>query len=402
MTRSNSCLKMIAASTFVLSLATDALPAQVWDRFTNPKIPIPITHAPAFPLKLTRVAFEEPKGPCSEEFYDILESAFLENNIEVLNRSHLDDVLREQGFGVSGLARQETAARVGELLGAQALVFLKITTCKASHLTEKKQRWTAQGPVTVYVRVTKADFRGSVRVIDLTTGRTLKTKPFESSSSESSEDGYPEDDAVLERAKDLSIAQVRRLFFPWTENRQLVFYEDDDKFCSLETGYNLLRGGDLEGALAAATASYSGCRETPGAKPKMIGRAAYDLGVLQCLRGDFESGLTSLGEAMRLNAGDVVTSAIAECRQAKDAASKMDLYETDMAAVQADLSEIAGSGVQQSGVQSRGRETPPGATSGAAQGSVEDRLRALQDLRKKGLIEEKEFQARKAEILKDL
>jgi hypothetical protein len=401
MTRIDSRRKCLATAAFVLLITIDALSAQVWDRFSNPKIQIPITHAPAFPLKLTRVAFEVPQGPCSEELFDNVESAFLENDIEVLNRSHLDAVLREQGFGVSGLARQETAARVGELLGAQALVFLKVTTCKTSHLTDKKQRWTAGGPVTVYLRVTKGDFRGSVRVIDLTTGRTLKTKPFQSSYSESSQEGYPDDESVLERARELSIAQLRRLFFPWTESREVVFYEDDDKFCSLEPGYNLLKAGDLEGALAAADASYSQCRDAPGAKPKMIGRAAYDLGVVQCLRGDFEAGLTNLGEAMRMNAGDVVTSAIAECRQAKEAASRMDIYETDMATVQADLSEIGEKGAQAGG-QSAHSGVPSPNGSRQTQSSVEDRLRSLQDLRKKGLIDEKEFQNRKAEILKDL
>jgi hypothetical protein len=290
---------------------------------------------------------------------------------------------------------------VGELLGAQALVFLKVTTCKTNHLTDKKQRWTTAGPVTVYLRVTKGDFRGSVRVIDLTTGRTLKTKPFQTTYSESSEEGYPDDDSVLERARELSIAQVRRLFFPWTESREVVFYEDDDKFCNLEPGYNLLKAGDLEGALVASETSYSQCRAAPGAKPKMIGRAAYDLGVLQCLGGDFDAGLINLGEAMRTNAGDVVASAIAECRQAKEAANKMDIYETDMAAVQADLSEMGASGVQSAGEPVRGGASSP-ANSRPASNSVEDRLRSLQDLRKKGLIDEKEFQNRKAEILKDL
>lgn len=104
---------------------------------------------------------------------------------------------------------------------------------------------------------------------------------------------------------------------------------------------------------------------------------------------------------MRLNAGDVVSSAIAECRQAKDAANRMDIYETDMAAVQADLSVIGGAGSQPSGEPARGSASPP-SVSRPSQGSVEDRLRALQDLRKKGLIDEKEFQNRKAEILKDL
>lgn len=102
-----------------------------------------------------------------------------------------------------------------------------------------------------------------------------------------------------------------------------------------------------------------------------------------------------------MNAGDVVTSAIAECRQAKEAASRMDIYETDMATVQADLSEIGEKGAQAGG-QSAHSGVPSPNGSRQTQSSVEDRLRSLQDLRKKGLIDEKEFQNRKAEILKDL
>lgn len=395
--------KLVAALTMLLLLGASGVHAQFIDRFTNPRIDIPITHAPRFPLalKLSRVAFDNPQGPCSEELYDTIESSFVEHDIEVLNRSHLDDVLREQGFGVSGLTRQDTAVKVGQLLGAQALVFLKVTTCKAKPTVAKKQVFSMSGPVTVVEYTTTADFRGSLRVIDLTTGRTLKIQSFDGTASESSRDGYPDGDALLEAAREKATGQIRRLFFPWTESRQVVFYEDNDKFCNLEPGYNLLKAHDLNGALEASRVSYDHCRNAPGAKPKMVGRAAYDVGVALCLRGDYDEGLTMLTEALRLNPGDVATNAMAECRQAKQAANQMDIYETDIAAVQADLSDLGGPGTHGGAEPARGGAAGSSA-SRPAQGSVEDRLRALQDLLKKGLIDEKEFQGRKAEILKDL
>ncbi len=65
--------------------------------------------------------------------------------------------------------------------------------------------------------------------------------------------------------------------------------------------YRLLKAHDLNGALEASRVSYDHCRNAPGAKPKMVGRAAYDVGVALCLRGDYDEGLTMLTEALRLN-----------------------------------------------------------------------------------------------------
>ena len=44
------------------------------------------------------------------------------NRFIVVERGSLDEILSEQDLGASGRVRQETAARVGEVLGAQVLI----------------------------------------------------------------------------------------------------------------------------------------------------------------------------------------------------------------------------------------------------------------------------------------
>lgn len=47
---------------------------------------------------------------------------FATNRFIVLERQSLDDVLREQDLGASGRVRKETAARIGEIEGADLLI----------------------------------------------------------------------------------------------------------------------------------------------------------------------------------------------------------------------------------------------------------------------------------------
>ena len=51
----------------VCLIATTSAHAQFWDRLTNPKVTVRMTHPPGLGLTVARVAFGPAKGDCSDE-----------------------------------------------------------------------------------------------------------------------------------------------------------------------------------------------------------------------------------------------------------------------------------------------------------------------------------------------
>jgi len=99
------------------------------------------------------------------------------NRFIVVERGSLDEILSEQDLGASGRVRQETAARIGEVLGAQVLVKGAIT-----EFIEKESGGMG-GIVIAGVGIGGKTNTGhvamDVRLIDATTGQILQSERAE-------------------------------------------------------------------------------------------------------------------------------------------------------------------------------------------------------------------------------
>jgi hypothetical protein len=209
-----------------------------------------------------------------------------------------------------------------------------------------------------------------------------------------SADGWPDEDLAKQRAEDEAVEQVRRMFVPWHERREIVFFNDQE--CSLRTAHQLLKGQDTDGALRAAEESNRACTAASGAKQKYIGRSFYNLAALQCLRRDYDAASANFGQAMAAGVGEIASQAMAECSKAKRLEAEMARYEEEQAA-------IAAKSEAQSEPVAISRNPPSsGAPSVSASGDIEARLRRLDELLKKGLISQAEYSKRKASILDEI
>lgn len=81
----------------------------------------------------------------------------------VVEREQLDHVLKEQGLGQSGIVSAKSAAKVGQVLGLQALITGKITDLNVIKSQSGFGGYYQQGKVRYHARV-------SVKMIDATTG----------------------------------------------------------------------------------------------------------------------------------------------------------------------------------------------------------------------------------------
>lgn len=402
------------AAVILCAAFTSAGNAQFWDKMTNPKVTLEIEHPPALPLRVTRIAFGQSKGPetCIDSLQARVEEDFVTNGVELVDRSQLDSVIAEHRLQGSALFDQKAATEVGKLLGAQALVYLQVHQCRTDRTQSQRQSLLSTKPVIVYN--TSGVVRGSLKTVDLTTGRVLTAKSFEGRYAEEAQGGYPSESAVQEQAERIAAARIHALFFPWKESKTLVFYDDED--CNLEAAHGLLQGLDFDGALRQSLENLEACKALQAAKPKprLLAKAYYNLGVVQFLKQSYGEALANFNEASRLNSSDIVSAAMADCRQAQQIAEEMSKYETDQAAfleaaqaqdppaAEAKAAPAMPAGAKASDTGSRSTPAKAAGAASAPASSPEERLQQLEKLYQKKLITKEEYDKKRAQILSEI
>ncbi len=370
--------------------------AQFWDTF-NPRVGLNLVHPPGSGLKLTRVAFAPPQGRCASQLLDPITSMMVDSGIEVVDRRNLDAILAGQRFDPDGYVDAQQAAELKRTLGSGVLVFLRVTRCETEEKSGRREVEDDEKRIHRYFSsTTRVELRGSIQVVDVGTGRVLKALPLESSPSRQVElegrkpDFPPESEVLDEAIADTVNNQVRRLFFPWGETQELIFYDDSE--CGMKQAHRLLKAGDTEGALRESLKAVEACKATPGIKPKYVGRTYYNLGMTYLLLGEYDRALEAFQETVRLHPGDIVTEAIAQCARARQLSEEMRQFEERAAWDAKRPAPGPAGGAQGSGGPAQAK---PAA-------SPEERLERLKQLYTKGLINKTEYETKKAEIIREM
>ena len=334
----------------VLFGTLSAAQAQFWDKLSNPTIPVKLDHPPGLGFKVDKIAFGPASGTCADQIVEALVSDFVANQMEVVDRQNLDAILTEHDLTLSGYVDQRSAAAIGKILGPSALVFVKTQRCatQQDRLIETETRYNSQTKTNESVRAyysrTRAFLKASVQSVDLTTGRIFAARTLEYSPEQrnKSYEGYPEAPAefdILDVAVQGAVTDVHRMFLPWSEQTSLIYY--DNKDCSLKQAFELLKSGDVEGAFHRSEENLAACKKVPGVKAKILGHAYYNVGMSYMMRDEHDKALEFFQEAAKLQPGDIVSKAAADCQRAKDLMLEMQQVE-DSAAIEAETKQAEG------------------------------------------------------------
>jgi curli biogenesis system outer membrane secretion channel CsgG len=381
-----------------VTLVAMALPvqAQFWSELANPKVEVTLVHPPGLGLKVERLAFAPARDLNSRELADALTADLVQSRqVEVVDRAHLDAVLKEQELGASGYVEPATIARLGKLLGPSVLVIVNVNRSDLSrNQSSKEERSTDYKTKQEIVRhkrtsITSLDFSATVQVVDLGTGRVFGAQRLEDapSLSNTSYDGYPAyplDSDVRRLAFETAKVKVLRMLLAWSEVRKLTFF-DDDTF-GMAKAHQRLKAGDVHGALDLALDGLDQSRRDPGQKPKYYPRAQYNVGIIHVILGRYEEALPYLRTALDMQSdASIFQTALRECQEAIEL--QVALRRAESRAEPASRPEP---------------QPQPRLEPSSAKASPEERLQKLQELHKKGLLDKKEYEAKKAEILKEL
>ncbi len=379
-----------------LALLAWPIQAQFWSELANPKVEVVLVHPPGLGLKVERLAFAPSRDLNSRELADILTADLVQSRqVEVVDRAHLDAVLREQELGASGYVEPATIAMLGKLLGPSVLVIVNVNRSDLSRTQSSREEWITDSKTKKDVlrikrtSITSLDFSATVQVVDLSTGRVFGAQRLEDapSLSNTSYDGFPahpRDSDVRRLAFETAKVKVLRMLLAWNETRKLTFF--DDEVFGMEKAHDRLLARDLPGALGLAQEGLEQSLRDKGQKPKFYPRAQYNVGIIHFILGRYEEALPFLRVAldMQPDAG-IFQTALRECQEAIALQAALRLAET--------RSEPAPRS------QPKPEVPPPAAN---AKPTPEERLQKIQDLYKRGLLDKKDFEAKKAEILKEL
>jgi hypothetical protein len=385
---------------FSMCTLSPPLSAQFWDKLTKPQITVNLVHPPRLGLNIKKVAFGPANGQCSDEILDKLSASLVSGGIEVIDRQNLQTILAEQHFSLSGYVDQESAVQMGKLLGPTALIFVKISRCS----TESRRNYTDTNNYNgTYTRTFHAivdmHIRGSLQTVDLTTGRVFSASPISEDSeldnhAVGGEPEFPSEDSVRDAAIEHAAFDASTMFVNWTEQKQLYFFNDKD--CNLSTAFELLKASDFDGTVRQSEENIETCKTWPKGKPSNMAHAYYNAGLANLLVNNNAKAMEYLEESEKLKGGDIVTQTIVEANNSARLDAEMRRVAQRTEQFEQQQAEMKAASQTASGTSS----SAPGATH--SQLSVEDRLKKLDDLFKKGLITKDEYEAKKSEILKDI
>lgn len=376
-----------------------------------------VVQPPQFALTVKRVAFGKPGGACAVEASELVDRMILpdfhQNQMDVVEREALDQIMAEHNFNQSSYADSTSAAQLGQILGPSALIVVRVDTCRNEQqsLFRDDKAMLSNNVVRTFISKTRYSLEGSLRIVDLTTGTLLGSHNFESKPEKTNEarngqPEYPPVDVLKDEAMEAVKFQIHSMFFPYGTPTNLTFY--DDKDCNLKQVYETYRNGDQNGAYHLVDQVLEQCKSAK--KDRALARAYYDAGVLHCLNKDYEGAATLFKGAMDGKGAEAVGTASAACERAKSAVAQMKAYQARMDQIPppspinpaAQIVQTRPAPQQQAPTQAQAA-APPVASPATGNGlSVEDRLKKLDGLLKKGLITKPEYDKKKAEILKDL
>ncbi|MEP6778884.1 MAG: CsgG/HfaB family protein [Gemmatimonadaceae bacterium] len=318
----NRCWPRLATYCVILSLSAvnaSVARAQIFDRMTNPKIQLVITHPPEVVLKgVSRIAVLEFTGNrvCAPQL-TVLLGQVLQNSqkFELIDRTNINAILNEQGFQQSGAVSSQTAARISQIVGPAAFYTGRVVNCSNERFptvagtTTKDNKGNTH---TTYSRKLKGHVTASVSIVDLTTSRIQSSQLIDIVDSlvNTKENGEPEApsmDVLNSRLYGWAVDRMTRLVLPWSETVGVVVY--DDRECGLRGIAGMIKKGDLNNAVTDLRTNIANNCNAP-ADRKLLAKANHNLGIALAYSGHPEDGLAALQVSQSLNKSGITNEAI--------------------------------------------------------------------------------------------
>ncbi|HLX12326.1 MAG TPA: CsgG/HfaB family protein [Bacteroidota bacterium] len=232
----------------------------------------------------------------------------------LIDRDQLDQVLKEQRLGASGLVDENQAASIGKLLGADAIITGDLSaTPKLDHGTQDQYNPSTKTTTTVATTTRTVIVHVNMKIISVTTGAIMATKEATSTKSDlvSGDGTQPrsEKDLTDDALKELCDNQLGDCIAPRFIYNKFDLKDIDDKDYHDKAN----KAGDAagDGKLDDAFLVYAGIvKDDP-----YDDQALYNLGVLNEVVGNYKDALDYYTKAVSIRKDDDYQRAMEHCKQ---------------------------------------------------------------------------------------
>jgi hypothetical protein len=288
--------------------------------YAGPKVAVKIQHAAMTDWRLGTVAFIPPIGDCSQQVMESVSQALAKHQVSA-GPVDLRALLYERKVALPAFLSPTEVKSLGKHIDADTMFVIRLTRCSYPERTSgwaHPKDWLGieDKKVIEFSVTTRASIGGTLQALDLKSGRISKALPLEAIPvvTQKSRDSYPEGvstDEIQRQAVAMIAAQIERVFFPWTEERELVFF--DDKDCDLKVASSLMKAGNIKAAVDQSRRNVEACRANPKAKDKHQRRALHNLATALFASGEAEAALPLFEEALRLGGDEEQKEGLETC-----------------------------------------------------------------------------------------
>ncbi len=245
---------------------------------------------------------------------------------EIVERRNLNRLLEEHSLSLSGLVDESSSVEVGKLLSSAVLAFGRIYKNEYTEETSKSdEQVDSEGKkYHIYYRSGNYSLGINIRLVDVTTGRILFTKDFESTSRRRTSAKDKDAPAInrnqlLSECVDDISSQFVKMIAPYDETVRVRF-EKDRNLPDLDLAIAQIRVGDWNDAvntLRSATMK-------PEIDDDTRAKAYYNYGLVILYYGKYDGATEAFRRAMQLNPGRKrYQEAIIKARSEKEKAEEL-------------------------------------------------------------------------------
>jgi tetratricopeptide (TPR) repeat protein len=263
-----------------------------------------------------KVAIGEIKGVNGDGIADLLAHALVATNrFEVLDRSNINQIIKEQRISASAQFEPATAVALGKMIGS-AILFVGNVNRREYKQNQGMEQSTCIDDKYRPINCTKITITGiwsnqiTIKGIDTSTGRIIATKTVQwgTKTSVSSDKGMPninwDPEAVLVEMDKIVVNKFMQMIAPYTVSEEVELFTDE-KLPELGRGVTYARYGEWEKAIDNIKEGSRKADDNPGFSAQLRARAHYDLGIALGYSGRYEEGIREIEKAINIEAEEV-------------------------------------------------------------------------------------------------
>jgi curli biogenesis system outer membrane secretion channel CsgG len=248
------------------------------------------------------VGIGEMKGNYDRPMTNALEEALVASQrFTVVERQHMDKLMRELHMSSTDLADPKSAAKLGKVVTAGALIFGDVTKDYREHRSEDHTKDKDGATHTLHKLKGEMNVRATFRIVDVSTGGLIIAKTYEEKRDDTNLgfDKTPDPidrDSLEKQARQAVVERFMKAIVPHQEYQYANFRKDSD-IPQLEGGIGWAERGDWKKAQETFNMAAQDAEKNLKLKSDQIAKAYYNLGLSYEYAGDYDKATAMINIA---------------------------------------------------------------------------------------------------------